>query len=294
MDSRKHDIFSRFSAFQGEVPAGFNCDFIGAMTKGTFEGGVVDLSKRVVTAAPPAVDSEYFEWIDLLSSVEKASGSYTVVELGAGYGRWAVRAALAARQRGLPSTSILVEAEPVHAQWAREHLAANGVDGHVIEAAAGRSRSKMSFAVRPPPEWKLDDPKDWYGQAMFPGQSATTGETYHGKPLSKIGEWGTIEVDVLPLSEILDGVDTVDLLDMDIQGAEADVVAGGIDALDAKVKLMHIGTHYVEVEDTIRSQLAAHGWVLSWDYRVGSTTITPYGEVTFQDGVQSWRNPRFL
>ena len=36
----------------------------------------------------PPIDEEYFEWVDLLESVRDARGAYTMMELGAGYGRW--------------------------------------------------------------------------------------------------------------------------------------------------------------------------------------------------------------
>ena len=77
----------------------------------------------------PPVDEEYFEWIDILESVSLARDSYTMMELGAGYGRWAVRAASALRQRGIRQCHLVaVEAEPVHFGWLQQHFADNGLD----------------------------------------------------------------------------------------------------------------------------------------------------------------------
>jgi hypothetical protein len=59
-----------------------------------------------LTATPdlPPFDYEYFEWVDLLQAVKEAENTFTIVEVGAGYGRWSSRAALAARQLGKGST----------------------------------------------------------------------------------------------------------------------------------------------------------------------------------------------
>ncbi len=78
----------------------------------------------------PSVDEEYFEWIDLLESVLAAERSYTMIELGAGYGRWVIRAALALKQFNgqLPYRLIAVEAEPTVFQWLRQHFRDNEID----------------------------------------------------------------------------------------------------------------------------------------------------------------------
>ena len=44
---------------------------------------------------------EYFEWLDLLHAVQDARDRFVMVELGAGYGRWAVRAATRPSGSGL-------------------------------------------------------------------------------------------------------------------------------------------------------------------------------------------------
>ena len=78
---------------------------------------------------PPPVDGEYFEWIDVLESVALARDRYTMLELGAGYGRWAVRAAAAVRQRGISECHLVaVEADPVHFTWLQQHFCDNGLD----------------------------------------------------------------------------------------------------------------------------------------------------------------------
>ena len=110
--------------------------------------------------------------------------------------------------------------------------------------------------------------------------------------------YGCIEgvtVQIVPatrLDDIIGSVDRVDLIDMDIQGAEADIIEASFPTLRAKVRRLHIGTHSTEVENRIRSILGANGWRCRWDFSCNSTVRTPYGKMRFQDGVQAWSNPK--
>jgi len=131
---RHHEVFSRFWRYSGEVPAGYQVDFLGTQISDKFDLGLQGVSpypeaRQSQNVPYPQLDEEYFEWIDLLESVVAASGSYTMIELGAGYGRWAVRAAYAAQQYDpkLHCRVIAVEAEPTVFGWMREHFRHNGL-----------------------------------------------------------------------------------------------------------------------------------------------------------------------
>lgn len=245
----------------------------------------------------PSKDEEYFEWISLLRAVSEAKQSFTVVELGAGFGRWAARAVLAARQKELDPSVILVEADPVHLNWAHDHMRVNGIHGKVqyIEAAIGAVAGRSQFVVKRPDFAASDEPRQWYGQALNwtnTQHHVMTDRSYFGRPVADNGTgWDMIDVDVVTLDDVLRGVERVDLLDMDIQGAEADVIEGGIDILCAKVARTHIGTHSHEVEARIRSVMLARGWVAEWDFPCTSLVDTVYGPIRFGDGAQAWINP---
>ena len=120
-----HPVFEEFSPYSGPVPEGCQIDFIGAITRCEF----VEISRPFpseVQLAYPSVDEEYFEWIDILESVSLARDRYTMLELGAGYGRWAVRAATALRRRGIQQCHLVaVEPEPLHFRWLQQHLCDN-------------------------------------------------------------------------------------------------------------------------------------------------------------------------
>ena len=66
-----------------------------------------------------------------------------------------------------------------------------------------------------------------------------------------------------------------------------------IEETTQKVKRLHIGTHSKQIEVGLRDVLRKHHWECLADYAGGSTNQTPWGPVSFGDGVQSWLNPRF-
>ena len=95
----------------------------------------------------------------------------------------------------------------------------------------------------------------------------------------------------MSLSTLLAPLDYVDLVDADVQGAEADVFEAAIEQLAAKVRRVHVGTHGRDNERRLRELFAAHGWECRFDYPGDSRCETEWGTVEFEDGVQSWINP---
>jgi hypothetical protein len=100
-------------------------------------------------------------------------------------------------------------------------------------------------------------------------------------------------VPVVNPDTVLAPLDEVDLIDMDIQGAELDVCRAGAAALDTKVRRVHIGTHRPWIDLGLRELFASLGWRNVWDFPCKRRQSTPFGEIDFEDGVQGWVNPRF-
>ncbi len=293
-----HPIFSQFSAFKGTAAAGCDRDYIGATARRSYLAAPPRDMPIQVDVPLPAFDEEYFEWIDLLESVAAARGQYTMMELGAGYGRWSIRAALAARQRGtIPCRLIAVEAEPVHFEWLRTHFRDNGLDpdAHtLLQAAVSDSTGAASFCVGSP--LGNDAPDLWYGQALVKNDEAAQlveHEKYAGIQVRRDPNgWKSIAVRKVSLQDLLAPLDQVDLIDLDLQGEELIAIRSAIEGLDKKVKRLHIGTHSTEIEAGLRKILSKHGWRSLADYACGGPRETPYGTIHFGDGVQSWLNPR--
>jgi hypothetical protein len=88
----------------------------------------------------------------------RATGRFTMVELGAGYGRWIVNALEALRCFSGPAAHLdrgrgRADALPL----ARAHCRDNDVDANLVHAAAAAERGTLELGVGKPAEW--------YGQA---------------------------------------------------------------------------------------------------------------------------------
>jgi FkbM family methyltransferase len=298
-----HPIFSSFTPFRGAVPPNFAGDYIGAKISHEFVAGLAVASQQCeYTATTPEFDEEYFEWIALLEAVAAAQGCFTMIELGAGFGRWVVRGGLAAKQRGLAFKLVAVEAEPAVYAWLRQHFANNGIppeEHMLLNGAATENAGEVRFNIAGPrgSEWDERNPNGWYGQHMTATHDlAVAGEadgSYYGLPVLRHATgWRSIGVPGVSLSGLLRKLDMVDLIDMDIEGEELPIVTTNIKTLNRQVKRLHIGTHSKEIEAGLREVLGSNGWQCTADYSLFSKAQTPFGEISFENGAQTWVNPR--
>ncbi|MCI0722818.1 MAG: FkbM family methyltransferase [Acidobacteria bacterium] len=269
-----HPIFQKFSRWQGTAPPGYRINFLGVKTRNAYftQWG----SARRSTTDYPDFDEEYFEWIDVLEAVAQAEGRFTMLELGAGFGCWLANAAAALQQsKKLPYTLVGVEAEPTHFQWMIEHLRSNEVDlsrCQLVQAAVTAFDGRVGFHVG---QTVHGGPANWYGQSVG----------------------GPVEVNAVSLSALLRPFDRVDLVDLDVQGIEFEVLQAAAEAIDKKVKRLHIATHTREIEAALRSLFQGLSWTSVHDYPCADQQpvqnhATDWGIIGFQDGVQSWVNPK--
>ena len=77
------------------------------------------------------------------------------------------------------------------------------------------------------------------------------------------------------LADVLAPYPRVDLIDLNVQGAEYEVLASAIDLVNTRVRRLHIGTHSPQIEQQLRELLSAHNWQKIIDYPGQSTTQTP-------------------
>ena len=227
----------------------------------------------------PEYSEEFFEWIDLLEAIEEAEDLFTMIELGAGHGRWLVAGAVAARSRGLNIRLVGVEAESNHFAMMRQHFIDNDIDpnAHTLIPSAVTSDGKPAYFTQ-------GHSHEWWGQSVLPSADYGFGNWPHAK---------VERVEGISLSTILAPLERVDLIDLDIQGAEFDVLASAKDNLP-KVKHIHIGTHGPEIEKDLIALFSDLGWTARYCYHCGTIADTDYGPIRFLDGVQSWINPPLM
>jgi FkbM family methyltransferase len=276
------------------VPAGHTADYLGNLWPKHF--GLGEQSGQYIKDIP-AVSEEYFEFLDIFEAAIDAERAFTIMEWGAGFARWTSLGIAAARLRGIEQINVAcVEAHPQHIKYIEENfdLLKMSAENAVIFpfALSGKSGTDI-FVIGMPQEFHQED--TWYGQALTPfNDLVPSGKFYDGSPLLENDRgWQGIQVQVEPASSVLRNYEFIDLIDMDLQGAEADVVDESIVQLNNQVRRLHIGTHGPEIEERLRATLSANDWIKLRDLPVAAETETCFGPVTCVDGLQSWFNPRF-
>jgi FkbM family methyltransferase len=244
---------------------------------------------------------ELLEWRALIAARDEAVGrgaaEFTFVELGAGFGRWSAAAAHLAAEGGLRARLVLVEAEPLHFEWIDTFMKGEGVSEELytrVNAAVGaRSGGSTFFFVKD----HNYDAATWFGQSATDFDFVPSEEVYQGMPLY-VNPWdrsiAAVRIANTQLEDVLPEGGVVDLVDMDVQGAEGEIVAAAVTTLSARVLRMFVSTHSHELEDFIKETVFKQGgWELLYDERMGAVGVADEaGPLAVGDGVQSWRNAR--
>jgi FkbM family methyltransferase len=203
-----------------------------------------------------------------------------------------VRAAQAIRRLNpLPFKIIAVEGEPTHYEFLKRNFHDNGInpsDCSLMKVAVWNKKGTVKFHT--------GNPTGWYGQCIM---KQPLFSTIKSTLLYLLGAYNPndksgITVPTITLDEILSLLHHVDLIDIDIQGTELDVISHSIEIINEKVMRIHIGTHSSEIEERLRDIFLKNNWRKHFYYQLQSTIETPYGKIKFDDGVQSWINPRLV
>ena len=227
------------------------------------------------------------EYIAIADSVKRADSRYCIAELGAAWGPWVGLGGVMARNRGVKEIELIgVEALPARFELLRRHLAVNSLrpdDGDETTLGGVTCRLMAGAATVTRTEvWFPDVPVTDLGSAI---SDSDAGKDYRGKRVRNL------RVEGYPLTEILRD-SRVDLLHVDVQGAELDLVRTNLDLLAGQVSGMMIATHSRVIEGALIELLYENGWRLELEKpcRVAWQSEPPSQEaMTEVDGCQYWR-----
>ena len=285
------ELFARHHRAAEGCP-GFVTDYFGVKTASNFVPWAAGNDGAVFTDPPvpdDGVRAEAIEYFALLDAFERSpSSEFSMVELGASYAPWACMAGvLAMRQRKSKISVRAVEASRFFFDLIDRNFVANGlvssdsvaIRATAIHAAVGIKRGKAFFPV-------VTSAFENGGQAA----DTKVDVDYVGRSVEHE------EVNVCTLEDAFEGLDVIDLLHCDIQGAEAEVLTFGAGVLTRKVRHMFVGTHSRYIEGLLIDCFHKHGWLLDRERPCAFThradLTSPVG-MTTRDGGQYWVNARF-
>ncbi|MBI1775948.1 MAG: FkbM family methyltransferase [Proteobacteria bacterium] len=321
-----HPIFERFVRTPQKTDGTFVDNFVGAKTRNEYEAAMPPIPKLQTLnfsvsgralktdpdpSLPQMLSEDYFEWIDTLEAIDQAEGDFVMMELGAGYGRWLVNAAAAIRRHktksGLAAHFTAVEASPTRFRWLEQNFKDNGLDTathRLLWGAVSDGAEPVMFPIYNA-NWPGNQDHDYGARLKKPDGSGFQRVNlktdlnqlfpdleYYESPAAEGQVF--IRVPTTPLSHLLGDRSRVDLLDMDVQGAELAIIADSMDMLNRKVKRVHVGTHGEDIERAIKATFVQNRWVNVWDMPWHKMHGTSYGDMYFCDGIQGWKNPAFL
>jgi len=245
---------------------------------------------------------DFFEWMDLLTALDQSGDNFTMIEVGAGYGRWVVNAFAAANRmldRNPPSLNLhAVEVNPFRVQLFHDHLKFNSIPQDSIHFHLGiidSSHGQNIFYMWPVNNLyiPIDDEANTFGKGIRRDESLANLFRSPSDSLSMIREGENLflvnRVKTFSLDEIVpDGI--VDFMNVDIQGDEINFVQQEREFLSKRVRRLHISTHSPEIENKIPEILLGSNFELSYRYNCMSQNITAFGQSFFLDGIQSYKN----
>lgn len=264
-------------------------NWIGLKTDANMFNNGASIKGTVVSDLPTGGDGVYggyTEYASFLTAIKDRTGSeqFAAVELGAGWGPWISGAGVVCRREGFKDIQLIgVEADKGKCGMMEDHLARNdltkenGVSSRVIHGAAWKEDTELQFPV-------IDSVRDHGAAATDKKESVD----YRGFTSE------FVSVPAYSIPTICKGLDAIDYMHWDIQGAELDVAKSAIDFLNEKVRYLFIGTHSRFIEGNLLDLFFRNGWDVLYQNPCSFVynRETPSLEgMTISDGEIFLRNP---
>lgn len=185
-------------------------------------------------------------FLSILQDINKPH--ITFMELGAGYAEWCIALDGVIKHKivdVIPQSyyALAVEGEPLHYMWAAQHFEKNNVKGKALQVAVSDRRETVEFSI--------GNSADNYGQGIVGVDGFMRGLRSKLSSQTRLIECFTFDQ--------LNTFEHVDLVHVDVQGAETKVIMGAMGSILAgKVDYWMIGTHKAMHNENIRGLLSPY------------------------------------
>ena len=275
---RRHEVHDR------KPTPGFQTNWLGVLVDPKILPFLADQAGKLDHFPLPANwHADIAEWASALHAVELARpDTFTMIELGCGWGCWMNNTGMAAKRTGRKVHVIGIEGDEGHLEFAQEALARNGFAQSEYTLYRGVAAASAGSALFPRQEhaghsWGLEPV---FGATKEQQDEAVANGSH----------------DILPMISLESAIgdrDRIDLLHIDIQGGEAALIESCLSLLNEKVAYVLIGTHSKHIEGRLYDILTPAGWLIEME-RPAFYQVKNWIPELIVDGVQAWRNPRFV
>jgi len=285
------DLLSGFADNNATPLAGYYTDFAGVRTPVKAISALNDQSGVINPDLPVPSDSKHAEAVEyccLFHAIENSNDTFTMFELGAGWGPWMAQTASGCKKKGFNKINIIgVEGEENKIPLIKEILTINGFrkDNNKLAQLFNNVYSEIINGVVTVSNDVIEFP---VVEVEHYGASLADVTTCDGYPRKKIPGYS--------LDFLMKDFKIVDYIHFDIQGYEAEVIESAIETLNKKARFICIGTHSRKIEGDLIDLLHKNKWELLREApcifvpnKEGSRTLI---DMTIQDGVQFWQNKR--
>jgi hypothetical protein len=272
-------LMARFQQADLKSEPGVIRNFLGARVQPAVHPELLNARQGTVEGLPIPGNwhADIAEWASALKSVEMAHDTYRILELGCGWGCWITNMGVAARSRGLNVELVGIDGDLGHLEKARATLALNGFSDRSYRLVHGLASHVPGQAIFP---------RSAPGEVNY-GNSAKPLPVTRGPAEQETYSGGQI-LDCYSIAQLSDEA-VLDLLHVDIQGAECSVLIGSFSHLTRYVRRVLVGTHSRSIEGELMSHFLANGWRLEME-RPAIAPLQGGLPVTLIDGVQMWAN----
>jgi FkbM family methyltransferase len=243
--------------------------------------------RRQTTQAKGEVHERDFEkdcFLSVLADIQREH--VNMFELGAGWGEWCLALAGVIDYKIIPIVPVsyrclAVEGEPTHYRWIKEHFESQNINGIAVHGAVSNKNGTCRFGVHAP--------DSSYGQAI----------SFHKLTVRKT-IWDlynfilrkTIEVPMYTIDHLIQAYvfDHVDIIDMDVQGAEYEVLLGAAESInDDLIDYLLIGTHDRKINVELRRLLSPKFDSIIDIYPKSVGIVDGFAPIRCQDGIQLYK-----
>lgn len=209
-------------------------------------------------------------------------------ELGAGWGRICLEVAGVIDHKVIPLTPVgyrclAIEGEPVHYGWAKEHFEFNHINAAAVHGAVSDKNGKCWFNISGLPDTQ-------YGQPINPLFGTFKLPSVGG--IWNIIRRRAIQIPIFTVDRLIKKYqfDHVDIVQMDVQGAEYKVVRGASESIRKNlIDYFFIGTHDRKLNDSLRDRLTPNFDLIVDVYPDSVSTVDGFPPIKSHDGCQIYK-----